>query len=81
MKGVNVLLDQAIFNSLKGAYLKIMMNYFQFLVILTNLDLNWFFQIKTILIVQAAPLGTPYKIMRISCLVGSNFSINFIKYI
>ena len=74
--------DVELRESLKGAYLKIITNYSQFLIILTNINLKWFFQIKAIFVTEAAPLGSPYKILRLNCLFGSNYYyFNFLTFL
>ena len=66
-------------NSLQDGYLKIMMNYSQYLIVLINLDLNWFGVVKSIFIVQTTSLGANYKMISFDCMM-KGFYLKLVNY-
>lgn len=68
MKDLDLAKEEIFENSLRDGYLKILMNYVQNLMVFTNVNLNWFWEIKNIFLVQTAPLGLNYKVISFDCL-------------
>lgn len=70
-KNFNVSKENLFSNSIQEAYMKIIMNFAQNLMIFTNIDFRWFYAVKMIFIFATSPTGSNYKMISVDCLFKS----------
>ena len=72
--------EKILAKSLKSCYLKILLNYSQILMIITNVDMKWDAVIQNMYVAQTIPLASNYKTISIDCLLPGFFLKNVNLY-